>query len=346
MAAKKPSTPLAWVGSVTAGFSLIAGMYGAWAFLSGQLERRRAVDQLLAAEAVQLHTSDYESAWKTLTQAATIDPNSARVQQAQQDVAMQWLDNMRISGEQTFASITEKLEPILIHGVTSAKSPQRQADLLAHLGWSYFLRRRELPSSPAPEPAYRDALLKDPANPYAHAMWGHWILWNHQDFEKASEHFAAALAAPRPALRPYIRSMQLSALNNEEDTPEAREEMIQVANDIRKEHGDLDKDRPLDILNIYREQMVPSNERTAAFLSAIPLQDHLDTFDWLLQQAGPDDSDPLTHAYIRCALLEAAGRRDEALAGYRALQARLGPSSSGTLLDVTRSAVVRLTAAR
>ena len=346
MKAKKPSTPLAWVGSITAVFSLIAGIYGGWAFFSGQLERHRAIDHLLAAEAVQLHSSDYESAWNTLTQAATIDSSSARVQQAQEDVAMQWLDNMHISGDQTFASTTEKLEPVLTRGVASAKSPQRQADLMAHLGWSYFLRSRELPSSPDPELSYRDALQKDPANPYAHAMWGHWILWNHQGIAKASEHFAAALAAPRPALRPYIRSMQLSALNNE-DTPEAVEEIIRVANDIRKEHGDLDPHWPHDILNIYWEHMVPPNEHKAAFLSAVPPLDHLDTFDWLLQRAGPDDPDPLTHAYIRSALLEAAGRRDEALAGYRTLQARFGPDSSGsTLANVTRKAVVRLTAAR
>src|ERR1022692_1197919 len=147
MAAKKPSTRLAWVGSITGVFSLIAGIYGGWVFLSGQIERRRAIDRLLAAEAVQLHTSDYESAWRTLAQAAAVDASSARVQQAQEDVAMQWLANIRVSG-----------------GAASARSPQRQADLLAHLGWSYFLRSRELPNSPNPEPVYRDALRKDPAN--------------------------------------------------------------------------------------------------------------------------------------------------------------------------------------
>jgi hypothetical protein len=124
----------------------LPGIYGGWAFLSGQLERRRAIDQLLAAEAVQLHTSNYASAWKTLAQGATVDPSSVRVQQAQEDVAMRWLENIRISGDQTFASITEKLVPVLTRGAASAKSPQRPAD--PHLGWSYFLRSRELPSSP------------------------------------------------------------------------------------------------------------------------------------------------------------------------------------------------------
>jgi Tfp pilus assembly protein PilF len=113
MAAKKPSTLLAWVGSITAVFSLIAGIYAGWDFLSGQLERRRAVEQFLAAEAVQLRAADYQSAWKTLAQAATVDPSSEPVRHAQEDVAMQWLDNIHVSGGQTFASIAEELEPVL-----------------------------------------------------------------------------------------------------------------------------------------------------------------------------------------------------------------------------------------
>jgi len=267
------------------------------------------------------------------------------VRVAREDLAMAWLDDIRISGQQTFASIVEKLEPVLTAGAVSAKSPQRQADLLAHLGWSYFLRGRELPSSPDPESAYREALRKDPANPYAHAMWGHWILWNHQGLAKAGEHFAVALASARPGLRPYVRTMQLSALGNE-DTPQAQVEIIRVANDIRKEHGDLSARSAHDILNLYWERVVEPDEDRAPFLSAVSPADHLDTFDWLLHREGPDDPDPLTHAYIRSALLEAAGRRDEALAGYRSLQSRLGPDRSGTLVDGTRKAIVRLTAAR
>lgn len=343
MAAKKPSSPLAWVGSITAVFSLIAGIYGGWAFFSGQWEKRRSIDRLVSDEALQSRTGDYDSAWKTLAQAATTDPSSARVQQAQEDLAMQWLENIRISGDQTFASICERLEPVLARGAGSDKSPQRQADMLAHLGWSYFLRTREAPSSPDPEPTYREALQKDPANPYAHAMWGHWMLWNHQGSAKADEHFATALASPRPGLRAYVRSLQLSALNNQE-SPEAHAEIIGVVNSMRTEHSNLDPHWPHDILNIYWEYLVPPNEHTAAFLQAVPPLDHLATFDWLLQQSR--ESDSLSHAYIRCALLEAAGRREEALAGYRALAARFSPDNSGTLVNITRKAIARLSAAR
>jgi hypothetical protein len=135
------------------------------AIFFGQMERRDAINRLLTDEAVQIKASDYESAWKTLGKTADIDPKSERVEQAQEDAAMLRLENIRISGDQTFASVTEELEPVLIRGAASAISPQRQADLLAHLGWSYFLRSRESGSGPNTETAYREALQKDPPNP-------------------------------------------------------------------------------------------------------------------------------------------------------------------------------------
>lgn len=346
MAFRKPFSLGAWVGSITALFSLVAGVYGGWVWVSERLERHRAIDRALTVEAAQLRNADYQSAWDTLAQAAQIDSGSERVQQAQEDVAMQWLENVSASGDQTVSSIAAKLEPVLTRGATSAGSPQRQADLLAHLGWSYFLRGREAASGPDPASAYRDALQKDPDNPYAHAMWGHWILWNHQSLAKAEEHFAAALAAPRPELRPYVRSMQLSALDDIESHNSA-EELIRVANDIRKEHGVLAPRWPHDILTQYWEYVVIPNKNEAAFLSAIPPQDHLDTFDWLVQLDGPDgEKDPVTHAYIRSVLLETAGRRDEALAGYRSVQARLGSDRSNSLAEAARKAVARLGARR
>jgi tetratricopeptide (TPR) repeat protein len=330
---------LAWVGSITAVFSLVGAVYGGWQFFSGQVEKRREIDRLLTDEAVQIKASDYESAWKTLGQAADVDPKSERVEQAQEDAAMLWLEMIRISGDQTFTSITKKLEPVLIRGVTTTKSPQRQADLQAHLGWSYFLRSRESGGGPDPESAYREALQKDPGNPYAHAMWGHWILWNHGSEKQASAHFAAAMTTSRAVSRSYLRSLELSAYHNEE-TPEAHFELIHIANDIRKDSGELDAPWPHDLLNVYWEYVAIPNERRKEFLNAIPPQDHVATFDWLVQREGGNDLG--THAYIRSALLEAAGRKDEALASYRALAATFRPNDSGSLVDDTRKAIARL----
>jgi hypothetical protein len=244
MATRKPRQPsrglIRWVGYMTAVFSLIAGVYGGWTFLAGEFKERRAIDELLTAEAVRASAGDYAAGWKAVEQASSIAPSSARIQRVQEDLAMQWLKNIQLSTDQTFSSITEKLEPVLIRGANSSKSHEREADLLAHLGWAYYLRSRESPSGPDPESAYRKALQKDPSNPNAHAMWGHWILWNHGELTKANEQFAAALASTRP-VRTYVRTLQVAALMNN-DSSEFEEETIRVANAIRSEHGEIDPD--------------------------------------------------------------------------------------------------------
>jgi tetratricopeptide (TPR) repeat protein len=342
MAIKKTFSVAAWVGAITTLFSLVAGVYGGWVWVSERLEKHRAVDRLLAAESAQLRNGDYEAAWNTLAQAAQINPGSGRVLDAQEDVAMRWLENVSVPEDESLSAVAQKVEPVLTRGATSAKSPQRQADLLAHVGWSYFLRTREESSGPDPESAYRDALQRDPNNPYAHAMWGHWILWNHQSLPRAEEHFTAALAAPRPEVRPYVRSLQLSALDNIA-LPESAEEMVRVANGIRMEHGELAGHWPHEVLSMYWEYVANPNKNEAAFLGVIPPQDHLDTFDWLVQMEGQSgDSDALTHLYIRSVLLESAGRRDEALAGYRSVQTRLGNDRSNSLAEGAKKAVERL----
>ena len=122
----------------------------------------------------------------------------------------------------------------------------------------------------------------------------------------------------------------MSALDNE-DTDENHQEIIRVANDIRKEHGDLSPHESHNILNLYWDYLATPNGHKTAFLNAISPLDHLDTFDWLVQRQGSRDSDSLTHAYIRSSLLEGAGRRDEALAGFRSIQTRSGPNISATL---------------
>ncbi|MBZ5634998.1 MAG: hypothetical protein LAO55_17895 [Acidobacteriia bacterium] len=337
MAEKKLSKPLAWIGTLTAIFSVVGGAYGGWTFFSGQYEKRRAISGLLAAEAVQLSTQDYAAAWKTLEQASAIDSNSEKVLQAQEDVAMQWLENVHATEDNTFTQISEKLGPVLTRGANSAKSPQRQADLLAHLGYSYFLRLRESPSGPDPESAYREALQKDPTNPYAHAMWGHWILWNDQGLAKGNEHFAAALASPRN-LRPYVRTLQVAAVLNGHGY-DYDEEAVRVANGIRKEQGDLDAHSRGSILFIYSVRMIPPGASTPAFLAAVPPAEHLATFEWIAQNT---TDRVLMRGYCRSRLLEAAGRNDEALAAYRELEKQF-KDASYSIVNPTQQAIARLT---
>lgn len=54
----------------------------------------------------------------------------------------------------------------------NTSSGARKADLLAHLGWAYFLKQRDGDDSLRPETEYKEALTADADNPYANVFWG------------------------------------------------------------------------------------------------------------------------------------------------------------------------------
>src|SRR5712672_2624819 len=136
MESGKFSSVWKWVGYATALLSLIAGVRGVEKLISDRIEARRKIDALLSAEQVQMRGHDYWSAWKSLEQASQVDPESDPVHAAQETLAMAWLENIHVQGSERFSDIAEKLEPVLTRGVAAAKAAPRQADLLAHLGWS------------------------------------------------------------------------------------------------------------------------------------------------------------------------------------------------------------------
>jgi hypothetical protein len=126
-------------------------------------------------------------------------------------------------------------------------------------------------------------------------------------------------------------------INNQ--SSEFEEETVRVANAIRSEHGDLDPEDRSRILWIYSIRLVPPNDDTSAFLNALPPAQHLATFDWLAKET--DTGSAGMRSYCRSRLLEAPGRTDEALAGYRALRAQTR-DRPGSLLDATLQAIARL----
>jgi len=141
--ASKFSTILKWVGYATAILSLLAGIREAVKLIADRVETRRKGDALLSSQDMEMKERDYWSAWRTLDQASQLSPDSAKVHVTQENLAMVWLENIRLRENEEFSDITEKLEPVLARGVASTKEPQKSADMLAHLGWSYFLRTRD-----------------------------------------------------------------------------------------------------------------------------------------------------------------------------------------------------------
>ncbi len=176
-----------WVGIVAAVLSLIAGVRQFLTMTAESAERERRIAELLATGAAQQSARDYPQAWTTLETALTqaeqgnllakvtrrLGERRQQVRAAQESLAMAWLQNISVPQGQTFASVVDKVSPVLHRGALEA-SGSRVGDMYAHVGWGYFLKRRDGQSALDPAPWYVKALEADPANPYAHAFSGHW----------------------------------------------------------------------------------------------------------------------------------------------------------------------------
>jgi len=334
----KFSTLLKWVGYATAILSLIAGVRELNKVFADRIEARRKLTSLLASEQLQLRAHDYASAWRSLDQASQVDADSADVHTAQETVAMEWLENATAKEGERLSDIAVKLEPVLTRGVAASPQPARQADLLAHIGWSYFLRSREGASGFDPAATYADAINRDPSNPYAQAMWGHWILWNIRDPAEAAPHFSAALAAHRD--REFVRHLQLAALLNGRNAA-CNRELVGVLNAIRLEQGNVDAETKRTVFDIYDTEILPADGETTSFVNAVPALDHLATFQWLFDAQNMDESGAILRLCYLSVLQEAAGQRTEALAGYRELRGKLN-GRTGPLLKAADAGIKRL----
>jgi hypothetical protein len=334
---------LKWVGYLTAIFSLCATIWGVGKYLYGRAETRKNMSRLFATEAEQEKSLDYPSAWQTLEKAAKLDPDSAKVRAAQEKLAMLWLEDMHLQENQTWSDVVQKLEPILTRAVASTKPGQRQADLRAHIGWGYFLESRDGRFDLDPAGQYREAIAEDPNNPYAEAMWGHWILWGHcYQVKEAEPHFASAMTSQREG--DFVRHLQLAALSNC-DTEEADQEVIRAANAMRKEQRTVDDSERSHIWGLYFFELSHPTTKSAAFINAVPPAEHVATFHWLFDSldANPDadSSNRLSRIYYLAVLEEAAGQRDDALANYKSVVSQT-TARTNSFWDPSNAAVKRL----
>jgi tetratricopeptide (TPR) repeat protein len=326
-----------WVGYLTAIFSLCATLFATAKYLYNRSETRKNLTALLASEAEQQKSHDYSSAWQTLEKAAKLDPDSAKVRALQESLAMVWLEDVHLQEKQRFSDVTQKLGPVLTRAVALAKPGPQQADLRAHIGWAYFLETRDGRFDLDPAGPYEEAIAEDPNNPYAEAMWAHWILWDHcYQVKEAAPHFAAALASRREG--DFVRHLQLSALLNC-DTEDANQETIRVANAMRKEGRILTDWERNHIAGIYFFEFSPETKIPAAFLNAIPPAEHIATFHWVFDVLDTEDSsNRWSHSYYLAALQETAGQREDALANYKSVLSH----RTSIFWDAANAAIKRL----
>ena len=102
---------LKYVGATTAVLSLGAAVYGLGHFVHGIVQDRRDVAELMVVARDQQDREQYRDAWATLAEASEIEETSPfvigaeKLQQAQEDLGIAWLQNIRIGEGETFTAI-------------------------------------------------------------------------------------------------------------------------------------------------------------------------------------------------------------------------------------------------
>ena len=329
---------MSWVGGATAILTLIFGLQRLVGWIGDWREQRLQIAELVALSVTQQETHHYPEAWASLTEAERLDAGNEDVRRAQEDLVMVWLRGARVRvGEQTFTDLVKPLVPVLERGALRAQG-QRKADLLAHAGWADFLRWRDGARDLAVDAHYSRALESDPSNPFAHAMWGHWILFTGGDVDAARQHFDNGLTAGRE--REYVRHMQLAALLNL-SREKGLEELLRLTNDMRlhnEEIGKSESDRVL-WLACYTD-LHGADSWTRSPMRIAPA-DEIATLRWLYARGDPERSRKDMLDFCEARLHALAGDRAKALEMLRHLQSE---AAGDAIRDYAKQAVDRLSA--
>lgn len=313
--------------------------------------RQTRIHQLLATAQTQMNQAEYESAFKTYHAVLAIDATHRAAMDLQVDAAMLWLRNFHVlipEGQKAqdlagppLAEIMSVLEAGLAR--TNGRG-SRAADILAHLGWAHWLNQHLAYKEfgPAAERGLRSALSIDPANVYANAMLGNWLLQTHGSLDEALHHFEAAVNSGKE--RSLVRQMQLGGMIYNED-PGVRRALIQVANQMRINSEPITERYKSRVLSTY-SPVVNSENELRETLSAVAPNDSWATFLWLDDQparGGDSDQQRIRREFIHAGILELDGKPSEALAIFKKLEREMKARGySGRLADHIAGAIKRL----
>jgi len=294
------------------------------------------------AEAAALRRrQQYVDALATLARAREVAPESDAVRRTQEDVAMEWLRNVRVEGGKGSFGAAIKPGLTVIDAALPGATGTRRADLLAHSGWATFLLWRDGNRQLDPEEWYRDALKIDPVNPYANAMLAHWVLFRGNDVARAAALFATAHESKRAV--DVVRMLQWSAYDNT-NTPAADAYRIQLADAMRREGTRLSMAQASILWGQFSSLSVSASgeAQRQRMLDALPPEDYLTTLSWALDEyAAAEASRQLYLRYYRALLHARAGRTDQALGELKSLAKEL-EKAPGSFQDAVRAALARL----
>ncbi len=321
---------------------VLLAVFGMWLTYS-KIQHNRVIREQIAQVITQanndLEARAYSESFEIVEKAKVQFPDDSELQKMQERIAMTWLRNIRITvGEQTFSQIVAKLRPTLSSGAAISKG-EEAGDLLAHLGWCEYLRARDAVTGTDPVSYFKKAVAVDASNPYAHSMWGFWLLYKdyEQDLPEAQQHFDIAVKSNRDRL--WVRNRQINALL-QHYIPAKEREAIRVANAMRLEGTSVQE--PDRLWSIY-EQALVRNRDTQDFLELMPPDQHVATFKWLFPDGSFSDSKSAMYRYMLGRLEEAAGDHENAMASYKFVEQDFRQSeSTGPVLDRALEGIARL----
>jgi tetratricopeptide (TPR) repeat protein len=345
------ATLIKWLGIAAGLLSFATALYGVVRAQAELRVRERVVAEQLALASSQRAAGDYPAAWESLQRAGSasepdgmlakllggLSEKQQAVRTAQEDLAMEWIRGARAPEGHKFGETADKLVGVLAIGANNSEG-SRKADLLAHVGWAYFLKVRDGDTGVRPDSQYQLGVAADATNPYANAFWGHFILWNNGALSAAKAHFAAALSSGRA--RTDVRQFQLAALSNSE-AEEMQVEWWRVVNEMRKNGEPIDGHTRDVLLMRYGIALHDAGEMSA-LLSAAPPLDHVELLNALRAGTALDGGSKFTVTAALAVMLEAAGRKDESLAAWRNLLAETHGDRRYELHDRAEAAIARL----
>ena len=340
-----------WVVIVTALISFGGALYGLIHSAGKPRDHKRVFQEQLKSGRAQEAAGDFAGAWNSFTHAeATVadegvfskllrrfSTEQREIRSAKQDLAMEWLRSSRVPEGSQFSTIADKLFGVLSIGANTSRGA-RKADLLAHLGWGYFLKRQDGSESLNPEAEYKEAVTADPKNPYANVFWGHWILWNHGPLSDANERFALALSTDRA--RTVVRQFQSAALANvrSNDTDAA---WLRMVSDMQVGGEKADLSLRDEVCNRYA-QALQDEGLWQQILAQVPATRQVELLQSALQSERLSEVQKTTLQVALAESLEAAGRSANALEVWMMLAGELKSQPHSSWSDRVDAALKRL----
>jgi tetratricopeptide (TPR) repeat protein len=336
---------MSWVAGMTALIGLFASIAGGITWFVNHHKQQAELQAKMALAQAQAKQGEYQASIQSYADILKADPLYRPALDQQLNTAMLWVEDFDVSAreDQNAAELAapalDQIMAILDAGLNRSKASQA-ADVQAHIGWAHWLNQQiaEREFGPVAEQDLRAALALDPANVYANAMLGNWMLRSRGSFSEAIQHFNLAVSTGK--VRPFVRKMQLGGLIYL-DEKGARAELVKAANDMRKSGESIDELQRTRILSFCFDPIVTHREELTESLSAVPPDEAWQTYLWIDNRQGDDQIQLTAQEFIKANLLELSGKRQESLQQYRQLQQRL-KNRPGTMKNSVDAAIARL----